>query len=463
MSKKEFLSNLRKKLKVLNENEIEDIIEEYEGHINEKMSKGKTEKEAIEDFGDFDLLVKDILSAYKINTNYEKESKDKNIISDFIDSIVTFISDFVKNISNRSKKDIIKFIFEFIILLLFITILKFPVIIIEKIGMRLFDILLDPFSNILGTIWKYMIEFIYLILSILGIISFVKKRYINVPNEKEYVNENKKIVNKINIKKKDNTEKKLHSSITNIIIILFKVCLIFIAIPAVFSFLLAFILIIIGIVLLIQKVPYFGIFLCGLTYLILNYLFLDLSFRFIFNRKINTKGLLITIISTIIIFSFGIGFSFYELLNTTYIDSLPSNIKKITKEKEEIYSDNLELTCDNIYHTSCNYKIDNTLKEKVVATVTYYNYYNNFEIDDNLKISYNDENNRYEVKSLYNLVLNGLRKRTFYNYNKIGEVNVTIKLSSETKDKLLERKRKNNYDEYYDCSYTKDDIRCYED
>lgn len=461
MNKKEFLSKLRKRLKVLNENEIEDIIEEYEGHINEKVSKGKTEKEAIDDFGDFDLLVKDILSAYKINTNYEDDNKDKNIISDFIDSFITFISDFIKNISNRSKKDIIKFIFEFIILLLFITILKFPVIIIEKIGMRLFNILLDPFSNILGVIWKYMIEFIYLILSILGIISFVKKRYINVPNEKEYINESKKIVNKINTKKKDDKIKKSNSSIANIIITLLKVCLIFIVIPAVFSFLAVFVVIIIGIVLLIQKVPYLGIFLCCLTYLILNYLFLDLSFRFIFNKKINTKALLIVIISTIIIFSIGIGLSFYELVNTTYINDLPASINKVIKQKEEIYSDNLKLTCDNIYHTSYNYEVDDTLGEKVVATVTYYNFYNKFEIDDNLKIVYKDENNRYEIKSLYNLILNSLRKRTIYNYNKIDEVSLTITLSSNTKNKLLKKEKNLSYYDDYNCTLSNEE--CYED
>lgn len=459
MNKKEFLSELRKKLKVLNENEIEDIIEEYEGHINEKISKGKTEKEAIEDFGEFDLLVKDILSAYKINANYEDDNKDKNVISDFIDSFVNFISDLVKNISSRSKEDIIKFVFEFIILLLFITILKFPVIIIEKIGKELFNILLDPFSDILGTIWKYMIEFIYLVLSIFGIVSFVKKRYINV-SDKENISNNR-ILDKINIEKKENTKKRHHSSITDVIVVLIKVCLIFIVVPAVFSFLISFVLIIIGIVLLIEKVPYLGIFLCGLTYLILNFLFLDLSFKFIFNKKIHTKGLLTIIVSTIVIFSVGIGFSFYELVNTTYIDSLPSNIKKITKEKEEIYSDNLKLTCGNIYHTSCNYKIDDALGDNVVATVTYYDYYNKFEIDDNLKIVYKDENNKYEVKSLYNLILNSLRKRTIYNYNKIDEVNVIITLSTNTKNKLLEKENKLNYSDDYNCSLSNEE--CYED
>ena len=40
MNKKTFLDKLRKRLQILNNDEIEDIIEEYEGHINEKVSSG---------------------------------------------------------------------------------------------------------------------------------------------------------------------------------------------------------------------------------------------------------------------------------------------------------------------------------------------------------------------------------------------------------------------------------------
>lgn len=42
MNKKVFLEKLRKKLKILNKDELEDIIEEYEDHINEKVAYGKS-------------------------------------------------------------------------------------------------------------------------------------------------------------------------------------------------------------------------------------------------------------------------------------------------------------------------------------------------------------------------------------------------------------------------------------
>ena len=80
-------------------------------------------------------------------------------------------------------------------------------------------------------------------------------------------------------------------SFTKILIMVLKVSLIFAVIPAVFSFLTALALLVIGIILLIQKVSYTGMFLCLVTYLVLNYLFLDLLFRFIFDKKLNMKAL----------------------------------------------------------------------------------------------------------------------------------------------------------------------------
>lgn len=124
MDKQTFLNELKKRLRVLNKDEIEDIVEEYEGYINEKVSSGKTEKEAIDDFGDFDCLIKEILSAYKINGDYENEIKEKNVIADFLDGVVSFVKNFGKNLSKRSSKDIIKFMFEFIFFTIFYRNLK---------------------------------------------------------------------------------------------------------------------------------------------------------------------------------------------------------------------------------------------------------------------------------------------------------------------------------------------------
>ena len=62
MTKDEFLRLLDRKLDVINERERRDIIDEYRTHIEMKMKEGKTEEEAIEDFGNmiFWMLIKSI-------------------------------------------------------------------------------------------------------------------------------------------------------------------------------------------------------------------------------------------------------------------------------------------------------------------------------------------------------------------------------------------------------------------
>ena len=46
------------------------------------------------------------------------------------------------------------------------------------------------------------------------------------------------------------------------------------------------------------------------------------SFSFIFNKKLNSKALLVSVISSVALFAVGIGLSFYEVVNTTYIISI---------------------------------------------------------------------------------------------------------------------------------------------
>ena len=52
MRKQEFLDTLRKNLKVLRQDEINDILEEYTGYIESMMEEGKSEEEAVRSFGD---------------------------------------------------------------------------------------------------------------------------------------------------------------------------------------------------------------------------------------------------------------------------------------------------------------------------------------------------------------------------------------------------------------------------
>ncbi|MDE6433613.1 MAG: DUF1700 domain-containing protein [Lachnospiraceae bacterium] len=76
MKKEEFLSKLRKNLSVLEEKEIQDIVEEYEQHIDMKMKNGLSEEEAIKDFGNLQELTAGILGAYHVKAGYSGDKKN---------------------------------------------------------------------------------------------------------------------------------------------------------------------------------------------------------------------------------------------------------------------------------------------------------------------------------------------------------------------------------------------------
>ena len=87
MNKSSFISKLKKNLKILDENEVKDIVDEYSETIDEKIKNGKTEEEAIKDFGDVNELCKEILKAYKINPKFTDD--DIILIHDAVRPFIT--------------------------------------------------------------------------------------------------------------------------------------------------------------------------------------------------------------------------------------------------------------------------------------------------------------------------------------------------------------------------------------
>lgn len=77
MTKKDFLKELESRLQMLDEKERKDIIEEYSQHIGMRMESGMKEEEAIDDFGDMDDLIAEILEAYHLDPEYEVKNRER--------------------------------------------------------------------------------------------------------------------------------------------------------------------------------------------------------------------------------------------------------------------------------------------------------------------------------------------------------------------------------------------------
>ena len=78
MTKREFLKELEDRLQMLDEKERKDMIEEYSQHISMCMKSGMKEEEAIEDFGDMNDLIAEILEAYHLDPEYEVKSRERS-------------------------------------------------------------------------------------------------------------------------------------------------------------------------------------------------------------------------------------------------------------------------------------------------------------------------------------------------------------------------------------------------
>lgn len=176
MSKDEFLRTLDKKLQVINEKERRDIIDEYRTHIEMKVQDGKSEEEAIEDFGDIDELVDEILDAYKINTDRVNQSFDRKF-NNFMDELYDGFKRFLGSFTSLEVDDVVKLIFEILIILLILAVLHIPFNIVSHIGSALLrNIIGFGIGYVLATIWKVVLELAYVVLFIVVIVNVVSKR-----------------------------------------------------------------------------------------------------------------------------------------------------------------------------------------------------------------------------------------------------------------------------------------------
>lgn len=70
MDKSTFMKELEQSLSVLQEDELRDILNEYELHVDMKVKSGLSEEEAIADFGNLSELSAEILEAYHVRADY---------------------------------------------------------------------------------------------------------------------------------------------------------------------------------------------------------------------------------------------------------------------------------------------------------------------------------------------------------------------------------------------------------
>ena len=169
MLKKEFLDVLNQKLSLISDKEREDILLEYGTYIDDKIASGVAEEEAVAGFGDVDELVKEILDAYKINT----DSMDpfSNRADKTIDKVYVKVEELFSKLGNFSMNEIFHILFDAIVLVLIMLIGK--VIVVDILCQFLLSMIFSFFVGFY-MITDFMLSLCRILYLCLAIYFFVK-------------------------------------------------------------------------------------------------------------------------------------------------------------------------------------------------------------------------------------------------------------------------------------------------
>lgn len=165
---------------VLDTNERKDLLSEYEQHIEMKISSGLSEEEAIADFGDFEELIKELLAAYHLNTEYAKGNHFAETATYYIKSCANFLTSLMESLFNKSRKELFQLFWKCCCLFIFYLVV-FGVVSLACSMVHSFFVYSLPFGNSLGRMISGIFQFAAY-LFYLGVVIYLSvffiKRYI---------------------------------------------------------------------------------------------------------------------------------------------------------------------------------------------------------------------------------------------------------------------------------------------
>lgn len=178
MNKEQFIAYMNKKLSIIKEDERKDIIDEYINHIEMKVAEGKSEEEAISDFGDIDEMINEILEAYNIDPKQTRGNNYDHKINDFLDRLFESLQSLLSSVTSMDMDNIVRLIFEVLVVLILLGVLRIPFEIVASLGDTLLESLFGyGIFSIFGWLWKLMVRSIYLIIFFVALINIFRKRW----------------------------------------------------------------------------------------------------------------------------------------------------------------------------------------------------------------------------------------------------------------------------------------------
>ena len=450
MNKKSFIKKLKNNLNVLEESEVKDIIEEYSDIIDEKIKDGKTEEEAIKDFGDINELSKEILKAYKINPKFIEDDEpefrqdfEKTIkkgakkLSNFTKSVV----DDIKKHDNITLEFICEIVIKIIILLIIYAILTVPFWALLGLGHAIFDIAFFPLDIILNVIWGILVWVLYFVVGVIIAITMFKSNFKveevkEEPKKKTTKSNEEKNTEKVKIDETETEENKkskkkepVKSSSGTVFATIKALIKIFIFI----FFILPVIFIIVGLIFAIVGVIYYiiqGLNLWGVLILLIGltcfFIYIYLLLKNLFEHQ---KSRIVLALTSAILVAIGTFVTFDTFKNIEIINDHHYENKKY----EYIIDGTTVLHLSNINKLDFN-EVESMEDGKIIVDVYYNDNYINIDYYESkpntvhIISNINDENGW----KIYNEIIDNLKENKLVDYDSAYQINYVIQGNSET-------------------------------
>ena len=395
--------------------------------------------------------LEDLLDDGAISNN-QNSSNNKFNFTNYVHDFLNFVTKIYNMFCAMSFKDKIKCLLE-------LTFIAFVLWILALLVFSIFDnvifrLLLD--IPHLGSYLNFLIGNIFtIVLIVISVIIFIhlfKIRYLDYYVTVEDQNVNEKSLEKPIENKQEFARKKekviirdpKHSKfsffelLANIVIIMLKFILILCAIPAIIIFVILITSLFMSIYHLKFGIIFLFIALALLGLSSLSYVILEFIYVFVISKKQNFKRLFIIIISGFILTGAGTGLAISTYFNFNECNSLPDEFK----EENIVSLDMRENTV--ILNNHLVYKIDNKVDDLKISS-------KNSLVNINVLTT---EENNYETfdvwqyldsEKMIELLYNDLKNKTKRDYNNFNDDTLTVTLSKENYNKLLE-----NYNNYSD-------------
>lgn len=372
-------------------------------------------------------------------TSNTKIEKNKTL-KEYTTSILNFITKSYRMFCSMKFFEKIKCILE----LLFIIGLN--VLFFYIIGSILISLIINLISFLPTVVIKFMrdiIVFVYTLFSLISstiiTIHLFKIRYLNYfvivddKIEKTTIEERKILEkNKETIIIRDEKHPRV---LKKIIINIFKFFLIFIAIPLIISFIILIFLFTFNFTLIKSGLIFLGTILVLSGCSLINYIFLEYIFKFIFNQPQLYKRIFIILIASFILIGVGSAITFSNYLTFSKIEN---NIEyKETVIKVDLDDINNIYILNSYYASKDIVKIDNNL-DNLEIVVEYLGEKPNLELytleDNDVGIDmYSNDNSLFYL----NLIIKDLKNKNIRNYNEIYNYKIKeIKVNNKNLNKI---------------------------